>query len=360
MTAYKNARDKWSIDIDDFYHADGRKEPRIRKTSPVNTKPGAEKYERQVRQALQDGTYGKKPEGDVPTLAVFKDTFIAWFKSERRSDTGTNNNVSIFRKHLVPLFGDRMMTSFGKKDELQLKAHFTGHSASRYNQTAAAINGAIALYYKLGELRDPFRFARLKIDEVTKPFYEFAQYAKLLRAARTIGVISELVVLLGRDAGLRRSEMWGLSPSKVRMNERKLIIERAETIIGKQRFMKSTKGREMRTLDMTPALHDCFLRYFQKHGRRERIIARPDGTEFDQDTFQHFMSVIQGAAGLEQTGEVHILRHTCCSHMAILGVPVKVIQKIAGHKQLSTTIGYMHLAPGDEKLGTDALSRPVE
>lgn len=359
MTAYKNARGKWSIDVTDFHHPDGRLEPRIRKTSPVNTKPGAERYERQVRAALQDGTYGKQPEGDIPTVAAYGDTFISWFKSERRSDTGTYNNESLLSGHLVPLFGDRLVTSFGPKDELKLKAHFKDHSASRYNQAAAAINGIIGLYYKTEQLKDPFKFGRLKIDEGTKPFYEFDRYARLLEAARMIGVNSELVVLLGRDAGLRRSEMWGLRPSAVRMNEHKLIIERAETIIGKNRKMKPTKGRLLRTIGMTPLLHDCFKRYFTKQGQRERIIAQPDGEPHNQKTFANFMSVIEEAAGLEPTGEVHILRHTFCSHMAILGVPVLVIQKLAGHQQLATTLGYMHLSPGDEELGTDALSRPL-
>lgn len=359
MTVYKNNRGKWAIDIDDFYHPDGRKEPRIRKTSPVQSKPGAERYERDVRNSLQRGTYGKEPEGQIPTLAAYVETFIDWFKSERRSDTGTHNNESLFKGHLVPLFGDRQLTSFGAKDEMKLKGHFKEHSASRYNQAAAALNGVIALYYRSESLKDPFKFKKLKIDESTKPFYEFGQYARLLAAARNIGVNSELVVLLGRDMGLRRSEMWGLTPKQVRMGERKLIIERAETIIGKRRKMKSTKGRELRTLNMTPAVHDCFRLYFKVHGQRERIVARPDGTPHDQKSFERLMSFIQSAAGLEPTGEAHILRHTCCSHMAILGVPVLVIQKHAGHQQLTTTLGYMHLSPGDDRLGTDALSRQL-
>jgi integrase len=360
MTAYKNARGKWSIDIGDFYHADGHLEPRIRKTSPVNSKPGAERYERQVRQALQDGTYGKQ-EGDVPMLEDFVDEFIDAFKGDGNSDTGTYNNETLFRAHLVPLFGKRLITSFGYADEVKLKKRFKEGelSASRYNQATAAINGAIKLYYKVHKLKDPFVFKKLRISDVTKGFYEFDQYAALLRAAKGIGVISELVVLLGRDMGLRRSEMFGLAPRFVRMNEKKLIIERAEVLIGARRVMKPCKGKELRTLTMTPAVLDCFKRYFKLYGNRERIIAQSDGQPHTQKTFARLMSIIQSVAGLEADGEVHVLRHTCCSHMAILGVPVMVIQKYAGHQQLKTTLGYMHLAPGDDRLGTEALARPV-
>jgi site-specific recombinase XerD len=42
----------------------------------------------------------------------------------------------------------------------------------------------------------------------------------------------------------------------------------------------------------------------------------------------------------------HVLRHTFCSHLAMRGAPVRVIQGLAGHRDLSTTVRYMHLSPG--------------
>jgi site-specific recombinase XerD len=41
----------------------------------------------------------------------------------------------------------------------------------------------------------------------------------------------------------------------------------------------------------------------------------------------------------------HMLRHTFCSHLAMNGVSVRVIQELAGHQHLSTTMRYMHLSP---------------
>jgi integrase len=42
----------------------------------------------------------------------------------------------------------------------------------------------------------------------------------------------------------------------------------------------------------------------------------------------------------------HSLRHTFCSHLALGGAPSRVIQELAGHASLSTTLRYMHLVPG--------------
>lgn len=43
--------------------------------------------------------------------------------------------------------------------------------------------------------------------------------------------------------------------------------------------------------------------------------------------------------------DVHILRHTFCSYLALHGVPLHVIKELAGHKSIQTTMRYAHLVP---------------
>ena len=43
---------------------------------------------------------------------------------------------------------------------------------------------------------------------------------------------------------------------------------------------------------------------------------------------------------------MHLLRHTFCSHLAMRGATALSIQQLAGHENLQTTLGYMHLAHG--------------
>jgi integrase len=44
-------------------------------------------------------------------------------------------------------------------------------------------------------------------------------------------------------------------------------------------------------------------------------------------------------------GTLHRLRHTFCAHLAIAGVPLRRIQKFAGHADYKTTEMYAHLCP---------------
>ena len=62
------AREYWIVDVV-FEHADGRRE-RVRKVPPVQTRRGAEEYERQVRAELLNPSPSAK---DVPTFGTFVD-----------------------------------------------------------------------------------------------------------------------------------------------------------------------------------------------------------------------------------------------------------------------------------------------
>lgn len=81
MTVYrrwhKTARGKvarWVVDVD-FCHADGRRE-RIRKTSPIQTRKGAEQFDREIRARLARSC-GSSLEKRKPSLfSVFSDEFM--------------------------------------------------------------------------------------------------------------------------------------------------------------------------------------------------------------------------------------------------------------------------------------------
>ncbi len=49
--------------------------------------------------------------------------------------------------------------------------------------------------------------------------------------------------------------------------------------------------------------------------------------------------------GLPAGISFHSLRHTYISWMIMAGVPVPVVQKLAGHADIKTTMGYAHLSP---------------
>ena len=75
------------------------------------------------------------------------------------------------------------------------------------------------------------------------------------------------------------------------------------------------------------------------------MLYRDDNTPMSEQTLRSWVAAAQRKANLRDNGGKHILRHTFCSHLAMRGASVMDIQRLAGHRQLSTTMRYMHLSP---------------
>lgn len=351
MTVYKNNRGKWCFDIE-WVYPDGTAK-RIRKTSPVQTRVGAEREERKVRDALSDGTYGKKSTEDVPTLAEYKPSFMDWCRAERYKPTGIESKEGHFTRYLLPLFGRRRLDSFGPGDQKELRLRMSELSVSSYNTSASLMNKLLKV--AKGEKRfsvEPFVFEVLELPKTQMSFYDYDEWERMIQAAADIGVEAECVILLGGDAGLRRGEMYGLTYNKCDFAGGRLVIEKAETVIRGVRSMHSTKGLNSRVIPMTSRLKSALQR--NRHALGQRLLYI-NGRPPTKTSIRQLIHNVQRKAGLPARGNSHILRHTFCSHLAMRGVPVLTIRELAGHANLETTLGYMHLAKGEKDRAIAAL-----
>lgn len=56
----------------------------------------------------------------------------------------------------------------------------------------------------------------------------------------------------------------------------------------------------------------------------------------------------------------HVFRHTFCSRLVQAGVPIEVVQKLAGHETLQMTMRYAKLAPRNLTSAISVLERKEE
>jgi site-specific recombinase XerD len=56
----------------------------------------------------------------------------------------------------------------------------------------------------------------------------------------------------------------------------------------------------------------------------------------------------------------HDLRHTYASHLAMKGVPLKVIQELLGHATIEMTMRYAHLSPEVKQEAVQLLDEPAK
>jgi site-specific recombinase XerD len=79
--------------------------------------------------------------------------------------------------------------------------------------------------------------------------------------------------------------------------------------------------------------------------RGKRLLWQPSGQRVSLTTIQSWLELACRRAGLPESRDIHKLRHTFCSHLAMRGATAKAIKELAGHADIKTTMRYMHLSP---------------
>lgn len=181
---------------------------------------------------------------------------------------------------------------------------------------------------------------------------DFDDYARLAASASKVGAREHVLVRLGGDAGLRRGELMALRWTDCDFRRRQLRVEQAAWVrsakdakaLGvEQVVIKQPKGGRGRVVPMTTALYEALQAH--RHLRGPYVLSLEDGSLAPGHVVSEWLGAAQRRAGMEPTGALHKLRHTFCSHLAMKGAPAKAIQELAGHRDLSQTMKYMHLSP---------------
>lgn len=119
---------------------------------------------------------------------------------------------------------------------------------------------------------------------------------------------------------------------------------------------RSPKGGRLRYVRLTARLAAALREH--RHLRGPRVLYHDDGTPLTEGLVQGLVKRAARRAGLLNNGP-HMLRHTFCTHLAMLGAPARAIQELAGHADLTTTQRYMHLSPGASDSAIRLLESPL-
>lgn len=77
------------------------------------------------------------------------------------------------------------------------------------------------------------------------------------------------------------------------------------------------------------------------------VFHKPDGSKWES-VHVSFNGAVKASGIKSEYPErvtIHTLRHTFGSHLVMMGVPMRVIQQLMGHRNLTTTERYAHLSP---------------
>lgn len=328
------------------------------KTSAA-TKADARKQKRDHEVKLDRQRQGLDPvEADkpVPTIAEFQDDYLRHKKADRRKASTECAREGILRNWIIPILGKFRLNEIDVAAIDVLKEAMEERSDKHVNNVLGILSNVVRTAKALKKIRElPIEsFGLFKVDtSKPPPFYSEEEFSRLVEASTKIDVRLAAIVLLGGDAGLRSGEIRALPPYGIKWDTAQLHIERQVW----RDIVDSPKSGRGRVIPMTDRLAWILRKLGRVKG--DFLLLDDDGERFSTKQIRTLMKRAQREAGLEASGNVHILRHTFCTRLAMANEPARVIQELAGHAHLTTTMRYMHVVTGAKEHAIKALNRPL-
>jgi len=135
-------------------------------------------------------------------------------------------------------------------------------------------------------------------------------------------------------AGLRVSEAIALRVSDIDADRMTIRIEQG-------------KGAKDRYVPLAARLLQDLRAYEKSAPPGIWLFANRQGTRpIDITVAQKIYTMAKLRAGIQKQGGIHALRHAFATHLLEAGVDLHTVQRLLGHRQISTTMRYFHLSQG--------------
>lgn len=324
---------------------------RIRRKSPLNTRRGAETYERQVREQLVNGTFEReepKPP-HTPTFAAFAQEFLANYVRPNNKPSEAETKASILRLHLTPAFGAVPLDQITVRAIERYKATKLGSglSAKTVVNHLTVLRRLLVVAAEWDLLTKVPTIAWLKLPEPEFDFLDFSEAERLVHHADEQW---RPMIVVALRTGLRLGELLALRWEDVDLVAGRLLVRRS-LVRGVLGTPKSGKSREV---PLSPEAVRMLKAH--RHLKGELVFCDADGQFLTKNQTKHPLWRAAKHAGLRSLGW-HVLRHTFASHLAMRGVPIISIQQMLGHSTIEMTMRYAHLAPAINRQAVELLDQ---
>jgi integrase len=309
------------------------------------TKLGAQEAEqRAIRRIFAEHTGApqapEKPE--VPTFHEwFKGRFWReWVVGRRNKPSEVRSKEIIHRCHLEGAFGHLRLDQIGAGEVAAFRASLVEKKLSekRINNILAVLSKPLKYAMDCELISKAPKIGMFKVERPEIVAWDFAQYARLLAAAKAESPEWYAGTCLAGEAGLRVGEVKAL-----RWREDVDLIAKTITVNQQTRNGQTTtpKGRTRRTVPMTATLLGALKRL--ETIREGFVVRNLDGSAKTDNQADAAMRRICRRAGLP-VRLFHTLRHTFGTHAALFGVNPWRLQAWMGHKRIDETMLYVHVA----------------
>ena len=360
-------RGKW---IADFRLPDGT---RVKRVSPLQTKRGAEEFERQLRLAASStstpSSVGAPPAPDAAAASETAfDTFaVEWLKTYAVVNNKPSEVIakeSILRVHLIPFFGNRTISHITPREVERYKAEKLKPDSKGGRLSPKSVNNHLTVLRKLLATAEEWglidripKVRRLKVPQARFDWLNAEETDRFLVAVEKQYPQWYVFFLTALRTGMRRGEVFALHWEDVDLRAGHVTVRRS-VFRGR---LGTPKGDLERTIPLTSRLRQA-LQGHQLATRMKGDLVFPGSDGVLSNHQDHVDRPLHGAlklAGLRRI-RFHDLRHSFASQLVSAGRSLKEVQELLGHQSIQMTMRYAHLAPERMREAIEVLEGPAK
>lgn len=330
-----------------------------------------------------DVSRGKQPEirKKIPNVS-FKELsidYLKWAERQRgykQKATLVTQLVEIFGHYPLRYFSTRLLETWqterltqgakrkvvkkgfgGKKVVVELPGTPKGNAPATINRLLASIKHMItkAVEWEMVEEEALRRVRRVKLLEENN---RRLRYLSKEECEALINVSSNHlrpIIIMALNTGMRRGEILNLQWTNVDLKHGFILLDKTKNGDRREIPINETLRRTLKTLPRR--LDVSYLFYNENTVKDDKtsedtVQVKPYG-----DIGTAFTKACK-KAGVNDF-HFHDLRHTFASHLIMAGVDITTVKELLGHKTLTMTLRYAHLAPSHKVKAVDLLDNTL-
>jgi integrase len=344
--AQKTKYDRWKVRWRDY--ANG-----IMRSKNFDLKRDAERFEAELKLGRALG------QASSANQTTFQDFANRWYEEHclvHKSKSQQVEDRRVICQFLLPAFGGVDLNKLKRYHLQQLQQSLVAEKLLKpktiNNITCLAkkiLNDAVA--WDVLEA-SPFHAVR-KLPVPKQPFqcWERDELKRFLTYCKPRDPELWQLVVVAANTGMRIGELELLYRDSVDFDSGFIVVRRSY-IRRVDQESQTTKGKEHRFIDMNDSVKEALA---------DKMLLAPNQLIFPYSVemmSRWRLKTMCKKAGVSRIG-MHGLRHTFLTHLAYAGISPYEIQRVAGHKDLTTTLRYIHYAQSRKSLVAQALEATV-
>ncbi len=317
---------------------------RIRREKAGTKSAALTLYRKRKTEALQRKKLPESLRSPMVSFAELAHDALVYSKAHKRS----YHDDVVRMERLLARFRERTADSIMPQDletHLEQAAKESEWAPATVNRYKALISLVFRLGIENGKVKEnPASLVKHRQENNARVRWLSSEEEVRLRAVISETCPEHLPELdLALHTGLRRSEMYGLAWENVNLSRRVLSIPRS-------------KNGETRHVPLNSTALAALAELRKRSDGTGAVIRNLQGEPLARSRYW-FERAIRTAKIRGFTW--HCLRHTFASRLVMAGVDIRTVQELMGHKTISMTVRYSHLAPKHTLAAVERLSGAI-